>query len=137
MHTARSAVPVFQFFGGFAPPVASFAPPINIIMFNTLGKTYIKKWSDECSEPLRKKLSSFSLTFFLFVSFSIAVVSDSALSQKILKIQGGGAPLTAPPPEYAPGGNFHRKCLQIVVFLLCFPRKCKHCVSVFGNDLVV
>ena len=23
--------------------------------------------------------------------------------RQILKIQGGGAPLTAPPPEYAPG----------------------------------
>ena len=51
VHTARSAVPVFW---GFAPPRASFAPPINIIMVNTLGKTYIKKWSDEWSEQLRK-----------------------------------------------------------------------------------
>ena len=53
----------------------------------------------------------FFIIFFLFVSFSIAVVSDSALSLKILKIQppppqnrsGGCVPLTAPPPEYAPG----------------------------------
>ena len=29
-------------------------PPINIIMINTLGKTHIKKWSDQLSEPLRK-----------------------------------------------------------------------------------
>ena len=46
--------------------------------------------------------------FFLFVSFSIAVVSESAHSLQILKIhspppkkkspRGGGAPLTAPPP---------------------------------------
>ena len=34
----------------------------------------------------------FSLTFFLFVTFSIAVVSDSALSIKILKIQVGATP---------------------------------------------
>ena len=45
----RSAVLFSRIFWGFAPP------PINIIMLNTLGKTHIKKWSDEWSEPLRKK----------------------------------------------------------------------------------
>ena len=47
---------------------------------------------------LQKRYISF-FPFFLFVSFSTAVVSDSAL--KILKIQGGAPPF-APPPEQAP-----------------------------------
>ena len=53
MYTMRSSVPFSreaENFFGVRPP-----PPINIIMINTLGKTHIKKWSDEWSEPLRKK----------------------------------------------------------------------------------
>ena len=62
IYTARSVVPFSlearKFFGGSVPPPrASFAPtpPINIIMINTFGKTHIKKWSDQLSEPLRKR----------------------------------------------------------------------------------
>ena len=46
---------------------------------------------------------SFSLTFFLFVSFSIAVVSDSALSLLDSENPGGGG--ATPPPRIAQGGG--------------------------------
>ena len=53
------------------------------------------------TKTLRAKLflnyiSTFS--FFLFVSFSTAVVSDRDLTVKILKIWGGGTPPIRPPP---------------------------------------
>ena len=57
-YTAQSAVQfsreVPKFLGGPPPP------PLNIIMINTSGKTHIKKWPDEWSEPLRKEAIFFN-----------------------------------------------------------------------------
>ena len=56
----------------------------------------------------------FFFFFFLLVSFSIAVVNDSALSLQILKILGG-ATLT---PEYAPELSYNQRKTNFD--LICF-----------------